>query len=552
MSLGLLADQFSFYSRLSATTGVTPTMQVAVDWARTVLDGDFAFTGTVQGETLAYAAGSGMHQPRWKTEWTMPLHAAISGIALETGKTLYIRDFRHDPRRTHAVKSIADDEGLVSALAAPILGHQGRRIGLLYIGMRRFREFGEEEHNLLLQIAAQIGARCSELESSQRQVDAHLEALQEIEDLKRANAQVISDCEQIALVGTGRDALDMLCERYGVEILITNPGGEAVVESCGSSHDCVEVEELRLGEDLLGRAAIHGPGPLSPGELAHLRHGLFSLARRLLSERFVAASRESASGELFDEMISGRMAGAVLNDRLVRGGYDLRPPFVAGFVSTTGRMEDRHLHQLIATLRRLKGAMVHYTQGGVGMLLPCPESNMQRLRAQVREALDRYAPGLEAVVGLSRPATSFDSIDLLWKEARAASMSGHRSNGAVVSVFSELGPAGLLKHMSEQIVAQDFVTKLLEPLFASDRENGTDYVRTLCALVETGGNLDEAARRLHMHSNSVRYRLDRLRTQFAIDFRDRESRFSIELAVRLFLLGASSARSNSAPQGGPG
>jgi sugar diacid utilization regulator len=58
---------------------------------------------------------------------------------------------------------------------------------------------------------------------------------------------------------------------------------------------------------------------------------------------------------------------------------------------------------------------------------------------------------------------------------------------------------------------------LLAPLAREDSERGNDLIGTLRAYYACGARVDKTADQLFLHRNSVRYRLDRVRSLLALD-----------------------------------
>jgi DNA-binding PucR family transcriptional regulator len=54
--------------------------------------------------------------------------------------------------------------------------------------------------------------------------------------------------------------------------------------------------------------------------------------------------------------------------------------------------------------------------------------------------------------------------------------------------------------------------------------------------IESGGNLNAAARELHIHRNTMLYRLDRASRILHLDLRQAEHRFTVWLAYKLDML----------------
>jgi DNA-binding PucR family transcriptional regulator len=70
-------------------------------------------------------------------------------------------------------------------------------------------------------------------------------------------------------------------------------------------------------------------------------------------------------------------------------------------------------------------------------------------------------------------------------------------------------------------------------LLAHDRENDTDFVATLRAWLDHMGDVSAAAEALHVHTNTLRYRVRRLAEIGGMDLTDPEERLSAQLQLRI-------------------
>ncbi|KPI31300.1 putative transcriptional regulator, PucR family [Actinobacteria bacterium OV320] len=70
-------------------------------------------------------------------------------------------------------------------------------------------------------------------------------------------------------------------------------------------------------------------------------------------------------------------------------------------------------------------------------------------------------------------------------------------------------------------------------LIRADLAAGGELVRTLAAWFDAGGDVPEAARRLVVHANTLRYRLGRVRERYGVDLDDPDARLLLTLAARL-------------------
>jgi DNA-binding PucR family transcriptional regulator len=87
-----------------------------------------------------------------------------------------------------------------------------------------------------------------------------------------------------------------------------------------------------------------------------------------------------------------------------------------------------------------------------------------------------------------------------------------------------------------------FERQILDPLRAHDDRRGTQLVHTLESVYERHWNLQAAARALHVHVSTLRYRLTRIEELAHVDLGDQDDRLALHLALRIAkLLGAPAA-----------
>lgn len=80
---------------------------------------------------------------------------------------------------------------------------------------------------------------------------------------------------------------------------------------------------------------------------------------------------------------------------------------------------------------------------------------------------------------------------------------------------------------------ETFCHRAILALDKEDRENGTQYVSTLEAYLSGGGNLKKVADCLHMHRNTLQYRLNRIAQLAGVDYRDEQELKRLYLSIKL-------------------
>ena len=92
-----------------------------------------------------------------------------------------------------------------------------------------------------------------------------------------------------------------------------------------------------------------------------------------------------------------------------------------------------------------------------------------------------------------------------------------------------------LADLSRSRQALTFARDVLEPLRSRDAA-GEVLLKVVLTYIESGGNVNAAARRLHLHRNTLFNKLEQVSRLLQLDVREPEAMFRIWLAHRIDLL----------------
>ena len=119
------------------------------------------------------------------------------------------------------------------------------------------------------------------------------------------------------------------------------------------------------------------------------------------------------------------------------------------------------------------------------------------------------------------------------QQARESWRMGKEWKAAPVTYFGDLGLYQLLTMLGNNAEAKRFYRKTLGKLIAHDEEHNSELVDTLEGFFACHGNLSQTAGRLHIHRNTLTYRLERIAGITQMDLDDPDARFSLQLALKL-------------------
>jgi purine catabolism regulator len=97
----------------------------------------------------------------------------------------------------------------------------------------------------------------------------------------------------------------------------------------------------------------------------------------------------------------------------------------------------------------------------------------------------------------------------------------------------DMGIYRLLRYLQGTEELEVFLADTLDALAAYDAAHQTELTRTLELFLEGGGNVSATAKSLHLHRNSLLYRLERIRDISSLDPADPTDAFTLKLALIL-------------------
>ena len=132
--------------------------------------------------------------------------------------------------------------------------------------------------------------------------------------------------------------------------------------------------------------------------------------------------------------------------------------------------------------------------------------------------------------GVSMPIQSTDQIRTAYEQAVFAVGS---STEPGVRYCRDLALSYLLRSLQEKEMALKLLHPAIHQLEAYDKENRTELKDTLICFVKNHCRQKETSEELHVHLNTLKYRIHRIEEICTIDYHDTEEIFYLELSMRL-------------------
>ncbi len=355
----------------------------------------------------------------------------------------------------------------------------------------------------------------------------------------------------IVLQGGGATAIaTTLYSLLGCPVAVLDTEGRPTVvvpSDAAEGIDLVTVPAVRqtilAGEHEYGQiVALTGGVELDEdGQLA-LQRASLAIAVRQAHATAVAAEQDRFAATSLEELIAGNardMADVV--ERATSFGWDLARPRAVLLASVDPWTDREHLSTSLNTIAFAaratlgKEAIVWTRSTSVAALVAPrtadPEERRQ-IAERLREELDQRVTMVTVSIGVGRRVDDPLLLPRSYVEATRSVDVGRWAKGRhVTEVFDELGLERLLASTPADDLAE-FVEQAIGQLVDHDRANGTELVETLGMWLETH-NMAESARRLFVHYNTLKNRLDRIESIAGPVLTD--SARSLECSVAIYL-----------------
>jgi len=553
-----LSALFETAGDLAGLRDLDAVLKAIVRRARQLLNADVAYmtlNDPSRGDTYMRVTDGSISRTFQRLR--LPLGAGLGGLVAQTGAPYASSGYLHDERFRHtgSIDDGVTDEGLVGILGVPMrLGE--RVIGVLFAADRTERSFAREEVALLCSLAAHAAVAIDNARLLQEtrvaldELSAASEAARVHNDAVERAARAHDRMTDLVVRGGGvEDVASVVTDILGGSLVVLDADGRRLAEvghvervdedliirsrTLGRTarRDDLRVTPIGAGAEVLGTLALHAAGDIGDADERILERAALVMALLLLFRRNMTEVEGRVRGELLDDLVAGHVSDPdALDARARRLGVDLGAAHVLVVARHGGRRERAAFWA--SSYSAVEHGLSTAYSGEVVLLLPGdrPEEVACRVAKELGAAL-----GVPATAGAAGPVA-------LPGGAGAARQEARRCADALLALDREgdgasaagLGFVGLL--IGEAGGAGAFVERTLGPVIAYDERRGTALTRTMAIYFGTSGSLARTAERLHIHTNTVTQRLDRIGRLLGADWQRADRALEIQLALHLHRL----------------
>lgn len=565
-----LRSLFASARALTALGEPDEVLAAIVKHAHDLVGTDFTYLSVIDEKgNLSLRAHEGVFSSAFRIA-RVPIGTGVGAKVIESAAPYWTVDYladetlQHDPGFDEVVRT----EGMKALLGVPLLV-SGTVVGVLYAADRQRRSFAGDEVAML---AAFAGHAAVVLENAR----LYQEARRALDDLRQAYRTIEAQVETVRrataihedltrLVLDGGDAGDvagMLVTHLGGRVTVYDRTGQVQasrsaqgtadasypipaavfaqtrragrrlehLDPAGHRHQIVAV---LAGETLLGHVALTREDPITDAEEHILERSAQIVGLLTLTQEAMVEAENRVRGELLAEVLRGHTIDDGLRARASARGVDLDG--LTGLIIADAGAErvaevGRRLHAMAGDWQGLAGEHL----GSAVMLLSADDVPAAARAVHRRLKAETEAPVL---VMSGRPAPDrpdWCATFTLTARCLAVAKALGDADRAVSTQDYELYALAFDPARDQEL--KHFLSSTIGPLLDYDRRRSTDLLPTLAAYFDASGNVAQAARRLHVHVNTMLKRLDRISELLGPGWRDPEPGLRLHLAVRLHKL----------------
>ncbi len=370
-----------------------------------------------------------------------------------------------------------------------------------------------------------------------------------------------------------------LNDLYRPELIEAVPGSEALrmgVEGADGLIDhiiCpVKVSSMTLGEIILWGPLSY---PLQFTDLMAIEHGSTVVALKMMEMRSIGEVEQRFRNEILEALLSEQPAARERVMYLSRElGSRLKPPFVVIVVkpdlplgtlltkaeSIEQSNIDSSLHLAKRYIRRIAPEASFWHQGPrLVVFFPLQPHLLSEAKHFLVQELCKVCERIASEnhpytvsAGISSHVSDLAGFRQAYECAEQSLEIGRafqEQSTSAVTHYEDLGLFRIVSLTESSASLQRFCQDAIGPLISYDAEHGTELVKTLRVFLEQSQNLAQTAKALHIHYNTLRYRLDRVQEILGDVLDTQQQRLAIEVALQFYRLTAQAHSNWKSPQG---
>jgi sugar diacid utilization regulator len=475
-------------------------------------------------------------------------------------------------------QSIPSNFHFTSVISSPIL-QNGKCIGVITLdSFEQSLQFKQEDINLLEAIGHQAAVALEKsilynekekmVQKLSHSIEIHRnlanlvvngEGIQSIMDYihKTIGQQMflfdeIGELRASACYSSFSDEMTEFMKAYAKQIILTLENSHTVSE-ISLNDETYQLVVLPLGSKLksLGGLILLSKQKMNEVDIAALEHACTVISLELGKEQAVFESQQRLRGEFVTKLFSGQIDEALIQ-KAKNLNFDPNRNYVAILINFEDKFNENKvianhlirnlLYMANSFLGRNSQVMAVRDENQIVALLSLPSrvsssnifAEIKELAKNLQNEITNKYKEIDVSIGIGRIKQGLIFVHESFVEATKCIkfLKNYRFDHRVLS-YTDLGVQRfILQNSKEELI--DFIHEVLGPLIEYEKTRKGELLSTLIVFLDQNQNIKKTADSLHIHTNTLSYRLKRIEEILLIDLNDSQPLFNIHLAINIY------------------
>jgi sugar diacid utilization regulator len=474
-------------------------------------------------------------------------------------------------------RAIPSNFHFTSVISSPIL-QKGKCIGVITLdSFEQSLQFKQEDINLLEAIGHQA-AVALEKSSLYNEKELMVRKLSHSIEIHRNLSNLVVNGEGIQSI------MDLIHSTIGQHLLLFDEIGELKASACHStftvemteymkayakqiiltlenSHTISEITinddtyhlvVLSLGSKLksLGGLIILSKQKMNEVDIAALEHACTVISLELVKEQAVFETQQRLRGEFVTKLFTGQI-DEVLIQKAKNLNFDPNWNYVALIINFEDKLDEqkvfgdyviRNLLHMVPLLGGNSQVTAVRDENQIVALLSLHSrvssftivAEIKELAKKLQLQIKNKYSEIDISIGIGRMKQGLTLVHESFVEATKCIkfLKNYQFDHRILS-YTDLGVQRfILQNSKEELL--DFIQEVLGPLIQYEQSRKGELLSTLIVYLDQNQNIKKTADTLHIHTNTLSYRLKRIEEILLTDLNDSQPLFNIHLAINIY------------------
>lgn len=256
-----------------------------------------------------------------------------------------------------------------------------------------------------------------------------------------------------------------------------------------------------------------------------------------ISDKIRSVDRFELIESKLDTILKKNISKGMIKELALEINRDFKDLHFVVYCKEKKYIDDRKMAVFLERIRKdtvlgEESAIVKYKKG-ILIIKTVGAEERKKLEAAQRNVLaDTMLDNRSYWVGFGRIYSDLEDLDSSVNEALYAATACELENHEIEH-FGDIGTYGVLLPNQDSFWMKSFHERVTGPIKGYDKKYGAQMFETLSAYVTSGGDIQLAAEILFVHSNTVRYRIGKIKEIIGMERREGLFHEEVFLAMKL-------------------